>query len=134
MNKLHQYENRQRRRQELLQHITSFLKEEEVDEDHHRGKGATPSPKRSPSGLHSHTSLTPPPSHSPPSPVKQTHNMEPRADGHTTAYMSLGPGSEAKHWASSTPPSRTRSRYKPQGYLNAMVILDKASSLAYNSS
>lgn len=61
--KLQQYEKRQRRRKELMEHITSFLREEEDEEDGQSGKPTTP-PVRSPSVTSSHLS---PSSHTTPS-------------------------------------------------------------------
>jgi len=86
-NKLRQYEHRQRRRQELLQHITSYLHEEEENEEDHNAKGATtplmqlPSPIRTPSHINY-------PRHSP-STEKQVQNKESHAERHTPADVIL---------------------------------------------
>ncbi|KAK0139824.1 hypothetical protein N1851_023266 [Merluccius polli] len=82
-NKLPEYEHRQRRRQELLKHITSFLRDEEENDENHNVKGATsplmqsPSPRGSPSYIHSS-------SHSP-SAEKQVHSKGSYTERHTPA-------------------------------------------------
>lgn len=53
--KLRQYEHRQHRRQELLEHITSFLQENQEDEETHKITDATSSRAQAESSLHSFT-------------------------------------------------------------------------------
>ncbi|XP_067306912.1 uncharacterized protein [Pseudorasbora parva] len=90
--KLKQYENRQRRRKELMEHITSFLREEE-DEDDQFGKPPT-TPLRS----HLVTSSHPPPaSHS--TLASQSPEVELLTQGQVspTHINSSTPAAEADH-------------------------------------
>ncbi|KAJ8290933.1 hypothetical protein GJAV_G00019370 [Gymnothorax javanicus] len=93
-NKLRQYENRQRRRQELLEHIALFLMEEEVNEDHHNRKGDSHPPTRASSALRPSTGLNSPQHSS--TPVNQAHNIEPRACEYISECLSLRPEGETR--------------------------------------
>lgn len=93
-NKLSQYECRQRHRQELLEHITSFLQEEEEKEDDHRVKGATSPLTQTQSSLcpptHVHSANHPPPAD------KQAQDTEHQTGNHTTTSVILTSEGEAK--------------------------------------
>lgn len=84
--KLRQYEHQQRRRQELLEHITSFLREEEENEETHNIMGTTPTRVQRQSPLHTPTCVHSP-NHSP-SAKRQVHNVESHTERHTANVIS----------------------------------------------
>lgn len=83
--KLSQYEQQQCRRQELLEHITSFVQEEEDGDETHNG--TTPTPVQRQSSLHTSTCVHSP-SHSP-SAQRQVNHMDSHAERHNKCDFNI---------------------------------------------
>ncbi|XP_057679968.1 uncharacterized protein LOC130908509 isoform X2 [Corythoichthys intestinalis] len=96
-NRLAQYEAKQRRRQELLEHITSFLQqEEEDDDDDYSSSSRTPLPtlKHLTSHLYASNHAS--------TPAKQVHDIVPQGEGHVNTNSNLD-GEERHGDVTSTP-------------------------------
>ncbi|XP_014876949.1 uncharacterized protein LOC106939156 [Poecilia latipinna] len=92
--KLCQYEHRQRRRQDLLEHITSFLQEEEENEETHKTEGATPTQVRAQSSLNTLTCVHSPWPSTPAE--RQVHHMEAYTERDITTNMNFTPEGKAE--------------------------------------
>ncbi|XP_072769411.1 uncharacterized protein [Nerophis lumbriciformis] len=91
--KLRQYESRQQRRQQLMEHISSFLMEEEMDgNDLHTDK--EPSPAQPPSVSDSCAAISIPHTPSPEPVTKQLHFVKPPLGGCITASTHSVSGNE----------------------------------------
>ncbi|XP_028301819.1 uncharacterized protein LOC114462917 [Gouania willdenowi] len=110
--KLRQYEHRQRRRQELLGHITSFLREEEENDEACNVKGSMPTQVQSQSPLHTLTCVHPL-SYSPPA-ERQVQNMESHIERHTPNMISTLEGEAGpRDYTSIITSERARSAFTP---------------------